>query len=56
MIYWTGDRFVIEMAILLSILCWVRERKTGQTSQLQSNIFYRRIFFSFFKGLFSVYV
>ena len=40
MIYWTGDSFVIEMAILLSNLCWAGERKTGQTSQHQSNIFY----------------
>ena len=36
----TGDSFVIEMAILLSNLCWAGERKTGQTSQHQSNIFY----------------
>ena len=36
----TGDSFVIEMAILLSNLCWAGDRKTGQTGQLQSNIFY----------------
>ena len=36
----TGNSFVIEMAFLQSNLCWAGDRKTRQTSQLQSNIFY----------------
>ena len=30
MIYLTGESFVIEMAILLSNLCWADDRKAGQ--------------------------
>ena len=36
----TGNSFVIEMAFLQSNLWWAGDRKTRQTSQLQSNIFY----------------
>ena len=35
----TGDSFVIEMAILLSKVCWAGERKQGKTGQLQSIFF-----------------
>ena len=47
MIYLTSDSFVIEMGILLSTLCWAGDRKTGQTGQLQSNIFYHGTFCMF---------